>query len=105
MCMEKDRWVEGLLEYLKEKEKISELEKDILSTIQTYKKVPFDRAEAERKITNNNFKYINLSTTISLLSGSSSKPFNCLSTENIKHTLYLQINTMGLMAHLDLDSL
>ena len=48
--MEKDRWGEGLLEYLKEKEKISELEKDILSTIQTYKKIPFDRAEAERKI-------------------------------------------------------
>lgn len=101
--MEKNSWIDGLLEYLKATKKISELEADILSTIKTYKKDPFDRAEAEYIIAKNNYKYINLCATISFRLGSNSKPFNCLSTEDIKHTLYLQIETMGLMAHIDLE--
>ena len=102
--MENSSWIDGLLEYLKATKKISELEADILSTIKTYKKDPFDRSEAEYIITKNNYKYINLCATISLRSGSNSKPFSCLSTDDIKHTLYLQIETMVLMTHLDLES-
>jgi len=102
--MENSSWIDGLLEYLKATKKISELEADILATIKTYKKDPFDRAEAEYMITKNNYKYMNLCATISLLSGSNSKPFSCLSTDDIKHTLYLQIETMGMMTNLDLES-
>ena len=73
--MEKNSWIDGLLEYLKATKKISELEADILSTIKTYKKDPFDRAEAEYIIAKNNYKYINLCATISFRLGSNSKPF------------------------------
>lgn len=105
MCyMEKSSWLDGLLEYLKEKNKISEIEADILSTIEAYVKDPFDRSEAEYKITKNNYKYMNLCAAISLQTGSNSKPFNYLSTDDIKHTLYLQIKTMSLMARLDIES-
>ena len=41
-----------------------------------------------------------LNATITSLSGSYSKPFVRLSDDDIKHTLYLQIETMAMMAQL-----
>lgn len=98
--MEKKDYINALLKYLKEIREPSELEEDIFTTILTYKKEPFDRTECERKIAENNLKHMNLSATISSLSGSYSKPFVCLSDDDIKHTLYLQIETMVMMAQL-----
>lgn len=97
--MEKKDYMEVLLKFLKEKGEISELE-DILTTILTYKKESFDRTECERKIAENNLKYLSLSATITSLLGSYSKPFVFLSDDDIKHTLYLQIKTMVMMAQL-----
>ena len=82
--MEKKDYIEVLLKSLKEKREPSELEEDILTTILTYK----------------NLKYMKLNATITSLSGSYSKPFVCLSDDDIKHTLYLQIETMAMMAQL-----
>ena len=98
--MEKKDYMEVLLKFLKEKGEISELEEDILTTILTYKKESFDRTECERKIAENNLKYMKLNATITSLSGSDSKPFVRLSDDDIKHTLYLQIETMAMMAQL-----
>lgn len=98
--MEKKDYMEVLLKFLKEKGEISELEEDILTTILTYKKEHFDRTECERKIAENNLKYMKLNATITSLSGSYSKPFVRLSDDDIKHTLYLQIETMAMMAQL-----
>ena len=98
--MEKKDYMEVLLKFLKEKGDISELEEDILTTILTYKKESFDRTECERKIAENNLKYLSLSATITSLLGSYSKPFVFLSDDDIKHTLYLQIKTMVMMAQL-----
>ena len=48
--MEKTYIVNGILVYLKEKKKVNELEKDIVSTIETYMQIPFDRDKGESKI-------------------------------------------------------
>ena len=58
--MEKKDYIEVLLKSLKEKREPSELEEDILTTILTYKKEHFDRTECERKIAENNLKYMKL---------------------------------------------
>ena len=98
--MEKIDYMEVLLKFLKEKGEIYQLEEDILPTILTYKTDSFDRTECERKIAENNLKYLSLSATITSLLGSYSKPFVFLSDDDIKHTLYLQIKTMVMMAQL-----
>lgn len=52
-----DQQVDILLEYLKQKQFITDLEKDILDTWYELKKVPFDRKSAEKKIIENNSRH------------------------------------------------
>ena len=59
--MEKmDKVLEEVLEYLKHKRVITELEKDILSTAQICQTKPFNRQAAEKKIVEINVKYLSL---------------------------------------------
>ena len=94
--MEKKDYMEVLLKFLKEKGEISELEEDILTTILTYKKESFDRTECERKIAENNLKYLSLSATITSLLGSYSKPFVRLSDDDIKHSMFFRFLCRGI---------
>lgn len=48
--MESASVLDMLWEYLKEKKIINELEQDILSTIETYMQIPFDRDESMIKV-------------------------------------------------------
>ena len=48
--MSSDVVVQTVLEYLKQKYDLSDLEKDIISTITKYNEYPFDRKGAEQKM-------------------------------------------------------
>lgn len=94
--MEKTYIVNGILVYLKEKKKVNELEQDILSTIETYMQIPFDRDKGENKIIENNVKHIDICCFISYIPGTINKPFNQADDVDIKSNLYFQIEAMAI---------
>ena len=80
--------VDMILEYLKEKEKLSPLEKDILKISQLYAERPVNRAEAIRKILEMDSNYPDAATIIRMASGTQIVPFDCLSDDDILGNLY-----------------
>lgn len=94
MSNKKDLVVEFVLEYLKNKDDLTELESDILSTIKKYNETPFDRKGAEQKIIENNAKYKDIFVAISVMPGISVLPFHAVSDEDVLNNLKLQIEAM-----------
>lgn len=88
--------IQTVLEYLKQKYDLSELEKDILSTITKYNEIPFDRNGAENKVIENNVKYKDIATAIKMVPGISVIPFTEVSDEGIRDNLKMQIEAMCL---------
>lgn len=88
--------IQTVLEYLNQKYKLSELEKDILSTITKYNEIPFDRNGAENKVIENNVKYKDIATAIKMVPGISVIPFTEVSDEGIRDNLKMQIEAMCL---------
>ena len=83
-----------VLEYLKQKNDLSDLEKDIISTIITYNEQPFDRKGAEQKVVENNLKYPDISAAIKLVPGTNIIPFNVVSDECVRSNMKMQIEAM-----------
>ena len=94
--MLKDVGIQVVLEFLKQKDELSELEKDILSTITKYNEIPFDRNGAENKVIENNMKYKDIETAIKMVPGISVIPFTEVSDEGIRDNLKMQIEAMCL---------
>ena len=92
--MNREELLNIILDYLKQKGMLSDLEKDILSTLKKYTENPFDRESSERKIMENNCRYPDVLNMIGASLGRSAKPFNELLDEEIHNTLYLQIEAM-----------
>lgn len=88
--------IQTVLEYLNQKYELSELEKDILSTITKYNEIPFDRNGAENKVIENNVKYKDIATAIKMIPGISVIPFTEVSDEGIRDNLKMQIEAMCL---------
>ncbi len=88
--------IQTVLEYLNQKYKLSELEKDILSTISKYNEIPFDRNGAENKVIENNVKYKDIATAIKMVPGICVKPFKEVSDDDIRDNLKMQIEAMCL---------
>lgn len=88
--------IQIVLEYLNQKYVLSELEKDILSTITKYNEIPFDRNGAENKVIENNMKYKDIETAIKMVPGISVIPFAEVSDEGIRDNLKMQIEAMCL---------
>ena len=88
--------IQIVLEYLNQKYVLSELEKDILSTITKYNEIPFDRNGAENKVIENNMKYKDIETAIKMVPGISVIPFTEVSDEGIRDNLKMQIEAMCL---------
>ena len=72
------------------------LEQDILSTIETYMQIPFDRDKGENKIIENNVKHIDICCFIPYIPGIINKPFNQADDVDIKSNLYFQIEAMAI---------
>ena len=79
---------------LLEKYDLSDLEKDIISTITKYNEQPFDRKGAEQKVIENNLKYPDISTAIKMVPGISVIPFTEVSDEGVRDNLKMQIEAM-----------
>lgn len=94
--MESASVLDMLWEYLKEKKIINELEQDILSTIETYMQIPFDRDKGENKIIENNVKHIDICCFIPYIPGIINKPFNQADDVDIESNLYFQIEAMAI---------
>lgn len=92
--MNREELLNIILDYLKQKGMLSDLEKDILSTLKKYTENPFDRESAERKIMENNCRHPDVLNMIGASLGRAAKPFNELLDEEIHNTLYLQIEAM-----------
>ena len=92
--MDEIQFLEIILNYLKQKGILSDLEKDMLSTIDKYIERPFDRKGAEHKIVENNSRYPDIFLSISALPGIENKPFDKLTDQEVQHDLFLQIQAM-----------
>ena len=92
--MSSDVIVQTVLEYLKQKYDLSDLEKDIMSTLSKYNEQPFDRKGAEQKVIENNLKYPDISTAIKMVPGISVIPFTEVSDEGVRDNLKMQIEAM-----------
>lgn len=88
--------IQTVLGYLNQKYELSELEKDILSTITKYSEIPFDRNGAENKVIENNVKYKDIATAIKMVPGIRVIPFTEVSDEGIRDNLKMQIEAMCL---------
>ena len=92
--MSKDVVIQTVLEYLNQKNDLSDLEKDIISTITKYNEQPFDRKGAEQKVVENNLKYPDISTAIKMVPGINVIPFSAVSDEGVRDNLKMQIEAM-----------
>ena len=86
--------LDAILTYMKQKGNLSELEKDIVSTIDKYIRNPFDRNSAERRVLENNMKYADMFIPISALPGIECKSFAEMTDDEMRNTLYLQTQAM-----------
>jgi len=92
--MEKmDKVMEGVLEYLKHKRVITELEKDILSTAQICQTKPFNRQAAEKKIVEINVKYTEIYSVV-LVTPINPKPLLVMEDGEVWDSLYLQLGAL-----------
>lgn len=92
--MSRDVVIQTVLEYLNQKNDLSDLEKDIISTITKYNEQPFDRKGAEQKVVENNLKYPDISTAIKMVPGINVIPFSEVSDEGVRDNLKMQIEAM-----------
>ena len=83
--------IKTLIEYLKQKQFITDLEKDILDSWNELQKQPFDRQGIEKKIMENNEKYREIFVVISTTPGIIKKPFVQVTNEDVRKNLIMQI--------------
>ena len=101
--MSSDVLIEFVLEYLNQKYELSELEKDILSTVAKYNEIPFDRNGAENKVIENNVKYRDIEAAVKMVSGIEVIPFAEVSDEDVRVNLKMQIEAMCLKEYNIID--
>ena len=98
MLKSDEQVIDLLLEYLKQKEMLLDWEKDVLSTINIYRMIPFDRDAGKKKDIENNSKYPDICLSIHMVEGRTSKPFDQASDEDIRCNLKWQIEIMCVKA-------
>ena len=98
--MEKKDSLELLLSILKEKGSLSDIEKDILSSLNSLLSRPFDRQAAEQKVKENDAKYPEVYIAISSRPDTVLKRFEVVSDEDVYHNLELQVRVLCMKAGL-----
>ena len=89
-----DKVLEEVLEYLKHKRVITELEKDILSTAQICQTKSFNRQAAEKKIVEINVKYTEIYSAVLVTPGINPKPLLVMEDAEVWDSLYLQLGAL-----------
>ena len=89
--MDNSKVIDIVLEYLRNKQNLTDLEKDILSSLDKLNEKPFDRSGTEQKLIENNIKYENMLIPMQLGDEAHLLPFAQLSDDGIWNNLYLQV--------------
>lgn len=89
--MDNSKVIDIVLEYLRNKQNLTDLEKDILSSLNKLNEKPFDRSGTEQKLIENNIKYENMLIPMQLGDEAHLLPFAQLSDDEIWNNLYLQV--------------
>ena len=88
---ERDIVLNSVLEELKNKKLITELEKDIISAIKMYIKKPFNRRDVELKILEIESKYNYLINFANLVQNPVKCPIDSLNDSELRNNLYSRI--------------
>ena len=88
---ERDIVLNSVLEELKNKKLITELEKDIISAIKVYIKKPFNRRDVELKILEIESKYNYLINFANLVQNTVKCPIDSLNDSELRNNLYSRI--------------
>lgn len=89
--MDNSKVIDIVLEYLRNKQNLTDLEKDILSSLNKLNEKPFDRSGTEQKLIENNIKYENMLIPMQLGDEAHLLPFAQFSDDEIWNNLYLQV--------------
>ena len=84
-----------LIEYLKQKQYLTDLEKDILDTWNELQKNPFDRSAAQKQVVQNNAKHPEIFVAIAALPATETRPFEQATDSDIRYNLEKQIAALA----------
>lgn len=94
--MNRNDAIKALIEHLNSQRRLTDLEKDILDTLNEINKDHFDRTSAENKIRSNNISYPDLFAVMGAVAaaGAIPLPLPKLSDDDIKNNLQLQFELL-----------
>lgn len=84
-----------LIEYLKQKQYLTDLEKDILDTWNELQKNPFDRSAAQKQVVQNNAKHPEIFVAIAALPATETPPFEQATDSDIRYNLEKQLAALA----------
>ena len=84
-----------LIEYLKQKQYLTDLEKDILDTWNELQKNPFDRSAAQKQVIQNNAKHPKIFVAIAALPATETRPFEQATDSDIRYNLEKQLAALA----------
>ena len=84
-----------LIEYLKQKQYLTDLEKDILDTWNELQKNPFDRSAAQKQVVQNNAKHPEIFVVIAALPATETRPFEQATDSYIRYNLEKQLAALA----------
>lgn len=84
-----------LIAYLRQKQYITDLEKDILDTWNELQKSPFDRSSAQLQIMQNNANHPEILAAIKALPTTVVRPFDQVTESDIRYNLGKQLEALA----------
>ena len=84
-----------LIEYLRQKQYLTDLEKDILDTWNELQKNPFDRSAAQKQVIQNNAKHPEIFGAIAALPATETRPFEQATDSDIRYNLENQLAALA----------
>ena len=84
-----------LIELLKAKKDITDLESDILETFKEYRQNPFERKSAEVRMNQNYTKYRDIFAKAAKVAGAAPQPSSTLSDQEIANNLQYQLSMLA----------
>ena len=85
-----------MIAYLRQKQYITDLEKDILDTWNELQKSPFDRSSAQLQIMQNNAKHPEILAAIKALPTTVIRPFDQVTENDIRYNLGEQLEALAM---------
>ncbi len=84
-----------LIEYFRQKQYLTDLEKDILDTWNELQKNPIDRSAAQKQVIQNNAKHPEIFVAIAALPATETRPFEQATDSDIRYNLEKQLAALA----------